>query len=86
MSEIRDSIARVTTIMTEIAQASDEQRDGIEQVNLAVSQMDRVSQQNAALVEEAAAAAASLEDQASALRDAVSVFRTGEKAFAAAIA
>jgi methyl-accepting chemotaxis protein I, serine sensor receptor len=75
MREISDSIARVTTIMREIATASDEQRDGIEQVCLAVSQMDQVSQQNAALVEEAAAAAASLDNQAHGLRDAVSVFR-----------
>jgi methyl-accepting chemotaxis protein len=75
MREISDSITRVATIMREIANASDEQRDGIEQVSLAVSQMDQVSQQNAALVEEAAAAAASLDDQANRLHDAVSVFR-----------
>jgi methyl-accepting chemotaxis protein-1 (serine sensor receptor) len=75
MQEISDSITRVTTIMREIANASDEQRDGIEQVGVAVSQMDQVSQQNAALVEEAAAAAASLDNQANMLRDAVSVFR-----------
>jgi methyl-accepting chemotaxis protein len=75
MHEISDSITRVTTIMREIASASDEQRDGIEQVSLAVSQMDEVSQQNAALVEEAAAAATSLDDQARLLRDAVAVFR-----------
>lgn len=75
MDGIRASIGRVTTIVAEIAQASDEQRDGIEQVNLAVSQMDSVSQQNAALVEEAAAAAASLDDQAIELRNAVAVFR-----------
>jgi methyl-accepting chemotaxis protein len=75
MDEIRGSIARVTTIIKEIALASDEQRDGIEQVSLAVSQMDQVSQQNAALVEEAAAAAASLDDQATVLRNAVAVFR-----------
>jgi methyl-accepting chemotaxis protein len=61
--------------MTEIAHASEEQRDGIEQVNLAVSQMDQVSQQNAALVEEAAAAAMSLTEQTDALREAVSVFK-----------
>jgi methyl-accepting chemotaxis protein-1 (serine sensor receptor) len=77
MDEIRGSIAHVTTIIKEIALASDEQRDGIEQVSLAVSQMDQVSQQNAALVEEAAAAAASLDDQASVLRSAVAVFRLG---------
>ena len=75
MDEIRSSIARVTTIMREIALASDEQRDGIEEVSRAVSQMDEVSQQNAALVEEAAAAAASLDEQAAGLRSAVAVFR-----------
>jgi methyl-accepting chemotaxis protein len=75
MQEISESITRVATIMRDIANASDEQRDGIEQVGLAVSQMDQVSQQNAALVEEAAAAAASLDDQATRLRDAVSIFR-----------
>jgi len=75
MQAISESITRVATIMREIANASDEQRDGIEQVGLAVSQMDQVSQQNAALVEEAAAAASSLDDQANRLRDAVSVFR-----------
>ncbi|MPW22236.1 HAMP domain-containing protein [Paraburkholderia sp. CNPSo 3157] len=75
MLEISDSISRVATIMREITNASDEQRDGIEQVSVAVSQMDQVSQQNAALVEEAAATAASLDDQANVLRDAVSIFR-----------
>ncbi|WP_343675633.1 methyl-accepting chemotaxis protein [Paraburkholderia heleia] len=75
MREISESITRVATIMREIAHASDEQRDGIEQVGVAVSQMDQVSQQNAALVEQAAAAAVSLDDQAAALREAVAVFR-----------
>ncbi|KUZ74686.1 hypothetical protein WI36_14635 [Burkholderia ubonensis] len=75
MQDIQQAIARVTSIMSEIAAASNEQRDGIEQVNLAVSQMDQVSQQNAALVEEAAAAAASLEEQADGLRRAVGAFR-----------
>jgi methyl-accepting chemotaxis protein len=75
MQEIQRAIARVTGIMTEITAASNEQRDGIEQVNLAVSQMDQVSQQNAALVEQAAAAAASLEEQADGLRRAVGSFR-----------
>ncbi len=74
MAEIRQAISRVAAIMNEIAAASDEQRDGIEQVSLAVSQMDEVSQQNAALVEEAAAAAAALDEQAHSLRRAVSVF------------
>jgi methyl-accepting chemotaxis protein len=75
MQEISESITRVATIMREIVNASDEQRDGIEQVGLAVAQMDQVSQQNAALVEQAAAAAASLNDQAAALSEAVAVFR-----------
>ncbi|MBN3817896.1 LacI family DNA-binding transcriptional regulator [Paraburkholderia sp. Se-20369] len=75
MQDIQQAISRVTGIMAEIAAASNEQRDGIEQVNLAVSQMDQVSQQNAALVEEAAAAAASLEEQADVLRRAVGAFR-----------
>jgi len=61
--------------MTEISAASNEQRDGIEQVNLAVAQMDQVSQQNAALVEQAAAAAAALEEQADGLLTAVGAFR-----------
>ncbi|APR39094.1 methyl-accepting chemotaxis protein [Paraburkholderia sp. SOS3] len=77
MEELRQSIAHVTAIMDEIAAASEEQRDGIEQVNRAVTQMDQVSQQNAALVEEAAAAAAALDAQAQSLRKAVSVFQLG---------
>jgi len=61
--------------MAEISAASDEQSQGIEQVSTAVTQMDEVTQQNAALVEESAAAASSLEDQAHGLAQAVSVFR-----------
>jgi uncharacterized phage infection (PIP) family protein YhgE len=64
--------------MGEIASASNEQSRGIEQVNQAISQMDEVTQQNAALVEEAAAAAGSMEDQAKQLTAAVGVFRTGQ--------
>ncbi len=75
MEEIVRSVARVTGIMSEISAASHEQSQGIEQVNQAVSQMDRVTQQNAALVEQAAAAAASLEEQAMRLAQSVSVFR-----------
>ncbi|GAB6850081.1 methyl-accepting chemotaxis protein [Paraburkholderia sp. A1RI_3L] len=75
MEEIRRAIAQVAGIMNEISAASNEQSDGIEQVNVAVSQMDQVSQQNAALVEQASAAAMSLEEQASALQQAVSKFR-----------
>jgi methyl-accepting chemotaxis protein len=75
MREILQSIARVSDIMGEIAAASTEQSTGIEQVNRAVSQMDEVTQQNAALVEQAAAAAGSLDDQAARLRASVSQFR-----------
>ncbi|MBY4898421.1 PAS domain-containing methyl-accepting chemotaxis protein [Cupriavidus sp. AU9028] len=75
MDEIVQAVKRVTDIMGEISAASVEQSTGIEQVNQAVVQMDEVTQQNAALVEQAAAAAGSLEDQATRLRDAISVFR-----------
>jgi methyl-accepting chemotaxis protein I, serine sensor receptor len=61
--------------MAEIAAASEEQSDGIEQVNKAVSQMDEVTQRNAALVEQAAAAAVSLEEQATRMSDVVAVFQ-----------
>ncbi|VEA74531.1 methyl-accepting chemotaxis citrate transducer [Salmonella enterica subsp. arizonae] len=64
MKEIVTAVTRVTDIMGEIASASDEQSKGIEQVAQAVSEMDSVTQQNASLVEESAAAAAALEDQA----------------------
>lgn len=74
MDEIVGSIKRVAKIMTDIAGASREQSAGIEQVGLAVSQMDEMTQQNAALVEQAAAAAESLEEQAKKLSEAVSVF------------
>ena len=80
MEQIVQSIARVTDIMAEIAAASNEQTTGIEQVNSAISQMDEVTQQNAALVEEAAAAAGSLQDQAAALAEVVSVFKLDQHA------
>lgn len=67
MDEIVNAVTRVTDIMGEIASASDEQSRGIDQVGLAVAEMDRVTQQNASLVEESAAAAAALEEQASRL-------------------
>jgi methyl-accepting chemotaxis protein-1 (serine sensor receptor) len=76
MTEIVKAIARVSAIMSEIAAAAIEQSSGIDQVNVAVAQMDEVTQQNAALVEQAAAAAGSLEDQARRLTAAVAVFRT----------
>jgi len=83
MSEVVDSIQRVTDIMSEISTASAEQSDGIEQVNRAISEMDGVTQQNAALVEEASAAAVSLQQQADALTTAVSVFKLAGPALAA---
>lgn len=76
MDKVSTAISRVTGIMGEIAAASHEQSRGIEQINQAIAQMDEVTQQNAALVEEAAAAAGSLQDQAEQLRSAVGVFRT----------
>ncbi|WP_072570064.1 methyl-accepting chemotaxis citrate transducer [Enterobacter sp. SA187] len=79
MKEIVNAVTRVTDIMGEIASASDEQSRGIEQVSLAVSQMDSVTQQNAALVQESATAAAALEEQADQLRQAVAVFQVNDK-------
>jgi methyl-accepting chemotaxis protein len=75
MEQVVTSIRRVTDIMAEITSASQEQTGGIEQVNQAIGQMDQVTQQNAALVEEAAAAAASMQDQAGKLAEVVSVFK-----------
>nr|WP_181919977.1 methyl-accepting chemotaxis protein [Paraburkholderia sp. BL6669N2] len=75
MGEILQAVRRVTDIMGEIAAASEEQSSGIAQVGRAVTQMDEVTQQNAALVEQAAAAAASLQDQAGRLRETVNAFR-----------
>ncbi|MEW6369389.1 MAG: methyl-accepting chemotaxis protein [Pseudomonadota bacterium] len=75
MQEIVQGIARVTDIMSGIASASAEQTLGIEQVNAAITQMDDVTQQNATLVEEASAAAASLEEQAATLAELVSTFK-----------
>ncbi|WP_310632406.1 methyl-accepting chemotaxis protein [Paraburkholderia sp.] len=77
MGAARDAVARVSSIMSEIEAATHEQSDGIEQVNRAVAQIDEVTQRNAALVEEAAAAAQSLEAQANTLREAVAVFNLG---------
>ena len=84
MNDIVVAIKRVTDIMAEIAAASAEQSTGIEEVNGAVSQMDEMTQQNAALVEEAAAAAEALQDQASVLSQAVAVFKFEGAASAAA--
>jgi methyl-accepting chemotaxis protein len=78
MAEIVTSVQRVTDIIAEVAAAAGEQSNGLTLVNRAVTDLDRMTQQNAALVEESAAAAESLKDQARALADSVSVFRTGD--------
>jgi methyl-accepting chemotaxis protein len=77
MQEVVTSIRRVADIMGEITAASQEQRLGIEQIHQAISQMDQVTQQNAAMVEEAAGAAQSLQERATGLAELVSVFRLG---------
>lgn len=75
MKEVVDSISNVTTIVGEIATSSKEQANGIVEINKAISQMDQVTQQNAALVEEATAASYSLKEQANKLSKVVSVFK-----------
>ncbi|KNC09693.1 chemotaxis protein [Klebsiella sp. RIT-PI-d] len=82
MADIVTAVTRVTDIMGEIASASDEQSRGIEQVALAVAEMDRVTQQNASLVQGSAASAVELEQQASRLTQAVSTFRLSSGATA----
>lgn len=84
IGEIVDSVHQVKTTIAEISAASNEQSTGIDQVNHAVVEMDRVTQQNAALVEEASAAAQAMTEQARSLRDAVAVFRTAGATNAAA--
>jgi methyl-accepting chemotaxis protein len=78
MDEVVTSVKRVTDIMSEIANASAEQSAGIAQVNTSIIEMDGMTQQNAALVEEAAAAAQSLQDQAGELARVVSIFKLEE--------
>ncbi|GAB3093792.1 methyl-accepting chemotaxis protein [Lysobacter terrae] len=80
MGEIVTSIKRVTDIIADISAASQEQSAGIEQINVAITQMDEGTQQNAALVEEASAAARSLEQQSEQLVETVAVFRLGDEA------
>ncbi|KVE21592.1 hypothetical protein WI93_22965 [Burkholderia vietnamiensis] len=80
MHDVIAAVQRVTDIMGEIAAASEEQSGGIDQVARAVAQMDEVTQQNAALVEEAAAAAQSLDEQAARLRETAAVFRLDDDA------
>lgn len=77
MQEIAQSIQRVADIMSEITAASVEQTSGIEQINQAITQMDQVTQQNAALVEEAVTASGAMQKQAAALAQAVAVFKLG---------
>jgi methyl-accepting chemotaxis protein len=79
MSEVVDSIGKVADIMADISAATSEQTHGIEQANRAIMDMDGVTQQNAALVEEAAAAAQAMQQQAAELAKLVSVFKTGEQ-------
>lgn len=78
MSNMVSAVTRVTDIMGEITSASDEQSRGIEQVAQAITEMDRVTQQNASLVEESASASAALEEQASLLTQSVAVFTLGK--------
>ncbi len=80
MGEIQNSVRRITAIMSEIAVASAEQGAGIEQINHAVTQMDDMTQQNAALVEQTAAASSSLQEQAAALVTSMSIFTLAETA------
>ena len=75
LQEVVSSIKRVTTVVAEIAEASQAQRSGIEEINDVVVRMDEMMQENAALVEQAAAAAQSMHDQAMQLSQAVSVFK-----------
>jgi len=74
LRDIVESVKKVTDIVAEIAAASAEQSSGVDQVNLAIAQIDQVTQENAALVEEAAAAAKSMQDQAASLHDQVAFF------------
>lgn len=77
MQDIVASVRRVSELIAEISATSSEQREGISQVNQAVSTLDQMTQQNAALVEESAAAASALQDQAQKLADVVAVFNVG---------
>ena len=85
MSDVTLAIGQVTSIMGEIAAASAEQSRGIDQINQAVTQMDEVTQQNAALVEEAAAASQSLEEQGRQLSQAVASLRLDASATGASV-
>ncbi len=84
MQDVVASIHRVTSIVTEIMGATDEQASGIDQIHRAITQMDEVTQQNAALVEEAAAAAESMREQSNRLVGVVSVFKLADHAMSGA--
>ena len=86
MSEIVENVVRVRDIIGEIASASGEQAEGVNQINAAVSNLDQMTQQNAALVEESAAAASSMNDQAARLAEVVRIFRLDGGAASASIA
>jgi methyl-accepting chemotaxis protein len=75
MDDIVSKVQQVTDLIDQISHASKEQIDGIEQVNMAVTQLDDATQQNAGLVQQSARSAASLQDQASRLADAIAVFK-----------
>ncbi|MCO7262738.1 methyl-accepting chemotaxis protein [Dickeya zeae] len=77
MEEIVSSVTKVTDIVAEISMASNEQHQGIKEISVAIDQMDRVTQQNAALVEQAATAAQSMTEQGEQLRDSVRFFQLG---------
>jgi len=79
LTEIVDSIRHVVEIVSQIADASSLQATGIDQINAALAQMDEITQQNSALVEQNAAAAKALEQQSHAMDQRVSIFRTGEE-------
>lgn len=78
MSEVVESVKRVTSIVGEVALASREQTAGIDQINVAITQMDQSTQQNAALVEQAAATAASLEEQSRQLSESIAIFKVDD--------
>ena len=84
MSNIVSSIKKVNDVVNEISSANHEQSEGIEQINQAVIQMDETTQQNAALVEQTAAAASSLQDQAHKLKEVVSVFKLNDAGMSSA--
>ena len=86
LNDMVDSVKNVAGIVSQIAAASAEQASGIDQINRALAQLDEVTQQNSALVEENAATAKTLEHQSSAMSEQVSVFRVDHNGAAAPVA